>query len=624
MPIQRLLDEDLTPGEIDLAAAIARGKVVPFIGSGVSIASSIEAGLPKAFPNWADFVGDLVRESGHPALAEAVSLFSTGFPELLQVLIDDTGTRHDVARVIHSRFGDDVPYTDIIARAPLLKRLQQARPPFVLTTNYDTLLERLWPSTPVLDPAITGVAGILEYLSEPTVPSDAPRAIIKVHGTVQRQERAAVSARDYRRLFTDTDAVQALFLWIGQRYSLWFLGYSLSDTDVQAALLTLQSRIPYRQHFWHKPRFTHPLEPRVTHVHFSVRPFEVENAKLTARVASITALSGQLKTLPPVSLFRSPDEDFFRAVIVLSRFELPESQPLAAAIVDPWLTELREETENWTRAPRGAAWRRVLAAERVLRHLLFLADRFEDRKQLSRYLMGVAGRVPPSFRLDAAGAIAEGLAYVDKSDSEHALSVARDLITLYAAKHNRDFHSLAFANSLVARSEAKWEPELEKKWKALDGVVRTAAQSRAPEFHAACLLDRAWIAVSELLDKWDRANPLWLSEGVVAARAALELALFGGSYRRASIALQRLAFLDEDASAFWAGQAVKLQRDMHLPHEERNQFYLDCSVAVSLWRTRQQHYALTLVARYDKRWLKAHALPADRRFLRKFVKLLQH
>jgi hypothetical protein len=590
----------------------------------VSTASSIEAGLPTAFPNWEEFVQDLVRKSGHPALAEAISLLSTRFPELLQVLIDDTGTRRDVAEVIRSRFGDGVPYADIIARASLLAQLQQARPPFVLTTNYDTLLEKLWPFTPVLDLEITGLAGILEYLSGPAVLSDGPRAIIKVHGTVQHQERAAVSARDYRRLFADTDAVQALFLWIGQRYSLWFLGYSLSDTDIQAALLTLQARIPYRQHFRHMLRFTHPLEPRVSHVQFSIRSFALEQSTLTARIASITALSKQLGIPSPVSLFRSPDSDFFRAVTVLSRFELPESQSLAAEIVDPWIEEIREETEGWAREPRGPAWRRVLAAERVLRHLLFLADRFEERKQLSRYLMRVAGKVPPSFRLDAAGAIAEGLAYLDERESGHALEVARGLISLYTARKHHDLQSLAFADSLVARSEARWKPDVGERWEALDGVVRTAAQSRVPEFHAACLLDRAQLAVTELLDKQGRANPRWLSEGVVAARAALELALFGGSYRRASIALQRLAFLDEEASAFWAGQAVKLQRDMRLPHEERNQLYLGCAVAVSLWRTRQQHYALTVVAPYDKNWFRAHALPADRRFLRKVVKLIKH
>jgi hypothetical protein len=605
MPLQRLIRADITPGEIDLAAAIARREVVPFLGSAVSIVAAKESGLPNAFPSWPAFVKALIQQSGHPTLDPALQISSAGFPDLLQVLIDDTGTRNDVAEVIESHFGRAVPYAEIVKHARLLKLLTEARPPFVLTTNYDNLLEHLWPSAPVFDLYIKDLPSILEYVADPHAPEDRPRAIIKLHGTVEDQARAAVSARDYRRLFTDTNAVQALFLWIGQRYSIWFLGYSLSDPDVQSALFNLQAKVPYRQHFWHKLDFDHRLEPRVRHVQFSIRSFQLQN-DLTERIASITGLASHLETLTPVRLFEASDEEFFRTVSVLSRFERPENQAVAHATLHSWYSAIRRETEDWARPLSGNRWQRVLAAEQVLRHLLFIADRFEERKQLSRYVLNFAGGIPISFRLEAAGAIAEGLGYLEKN--EHAISDARELIRRHAAHRSHcDPASLAFARSLVARSEARWEQDSEQRWVSLDTAVREAAKAGAAEFHAACLLDRAQIAVGELVGKQDQADRRLLSDGVVAARAALELSLYGGSYRRASIALQRLTFLDEDASHFWAGQATKMQRDMRLPPEPRNQFYLDCAVAVSLWRTRQRHYARTIVRRYDEGWFAAHA-----------------
>ncbi|HEX6746951.1 MAG TPA: SIR2 family protein [Longimicrobium sp.] len=601
-------------GEVDLAMLIHRGEVVPFLGAFFTVQAASEVGARS--PDWEEFVDALVRTSGHPPLGKAKSVFNTAYPELLQIVIDNVGTRQPADEVIGQLFGTAFPYEEIVRRSPLVAVVRRMAPPLVLTTNYDVLLERIWPDTPVFDLLTDKLPSILDYLvagyekAPGGSPPAAPLAIIKVHGTSLEVGTTAVTTRDYRRLFTDSDAVHALFEWIGQRFSLWFLGYSIRDVDIQSALLSLQSASPTRQHFAHKWKFRHPLEPRIDHLQFNLRSFEVHPGSLTQKIEEILQAAGGLARIRPdtLSIFRCDAGDLARACQLLSRFEMPEVSRLAEPLCDHWFGEIETRTDGWSSGVKGDEWARLLRVERVLRHLLFVAGRFDQRRTLARYVTERWEKVPRAFAADAAGTIAEGLCYVLPALDDRSIEYARALLDRARRRRTtvREQREVHLADALIQRTRARFAADPADARRLRTESIILSAQASAPELQAALLLDVSMKAVEKIVGG---AEPD--EEGRTAARAALELALFGGSYRRAFMALQRLAFLDPDRGIEWASQAATLRRQVRLPPEARADLYLHCAIAVALWRGRRARLARQMLAGYDTAWLTANALAQD-------------
>ncbi len=619
---------EMSSGEVDLAMLIDRGEVVPFLGAFFTVQAASEAGAMS--PNWEEFVDALVRASGHPPLGKAKSVFNTAYPELLQIVIDNVGTRQPAARVIEQFFGPAFPYEQIEQTSKLVGLVRRMAPPLVLTTNYDLLLERIWPGAPVFDLLTDKLPSILDYLvagyegaAGGSLPRPAaPLAIIKVHGTSLEVGTTAVTTRDYRRLFTDSDAVHALFEWIGQRFSLWFLGYSIRDVDIQSALLSLQSASPTRQHFAHKWKFRHPLEPRIDHLQFNLRSFEVHPGSLTGRIEEILQAAGGLARIRPdtLSIFRCDADDLAHACQLLSRFEMPEVSRMAEPLCDHWFGEIETRTDGWSGGLKGDEWARLLRVERVLRHLLFVAGRFDQRRTLARYVTERWEKVPRAFAADAAGTIAEGLCYVLPAPDDPALECAQALLDRARGRRStvREQKELHLADALIHRTQARFTADPADARRLRTESIILSAQASAPELQAALLLDVAMEAVQRTVRG---AEPD--EEGRTAARAALELALYGGSYRRAFMALQRLAFLDPDRGIEWASQAATLRRQVRLPPEIRADLYLHCAIAVALWRGRRTRLARQMLAGYDAAWFTTHALAADLSFFSSVGDLIQ-
>jgi hypothetical protein len=596
----------LSDGDLDLAAALAKREVIPFIGSGFSIEAFQQAALSDALPSWDGFVDKLVAMCGHAPLGEAKQIFSEAFPDLLQIVLDNTGTRAPVSKALQEIFIGGVPYTSVADMATLVKTMRKLAPPFVLTTNYDALLENIW-DCPVLDLStqLEEIRSLVEYRVSK---SRSPRAIIKIHGTAGNALGATVTSTDYRRLFAENQIVQDLFSTLGLRYSFWFIGYSIRDIDVRWALFELQRTRAHRQHFRHEMQLLHPLQPRIEHIQQSVRLLELRPEGLSRRVERIYSAVGIFSgRANKFSVFSSDEKKFAELTRVLSRFEIPWSEDFGISLLGDWMSELEARTNSWVNPlESNDLWERFFTVERILRHFFFVRSQFTERTLIARYVLANLGEVPERFVLEAVGVIGEGLCYVDNEPK--ALGKARAALQRAKRATPGNEKSFALTRALIHRSEAKWAIR-SKKRPLLRKAVVSAASAEAAEFQSACLLDLSKLAVDKLL----AGQLCGLSEkervdGILTARAALELALFGGSYRRADLALQRLAILDHGQAEHWLRTAGELREEKRLPAEPRNALYLALTKAIVRKRQQRHQEAVDLMAPYDAVWFAVNGL----------------
>ncbi|HEX2079335.1 MAG TPA: SIR2 family protein [Longimicrobium sp.] len=624
MTIQAL---SLTDGEIDLAAALAAGEVVPFFGSGFTVEAFKQASLSTALPTWNGFVDSLVAECGHPPLGNAMEVFWDALPDLLQIVLDNTGTRAPISEILERTFTEHaVPY-EAVAKQRLAKMFIALKPPIVLTTNYDKLLEAMWPESEALELSSDSHWKRIEALMTSKIPrTRCPKAIIKIHGSAGNALEAAVTSTDYRRLFAESRRVQQLMLSIGKWYSIWFIGYAIRDTDIRWAMTELQESCMHRQHFRHELRLSHPLQPRVEHVQRNVRLFELDPETLTQRVQRIRTMTRTFRNNPlAFSLFESSDAMVAKFLRILSRYEVTWSETLGQSLIDKWLGEIEEQTGGWTATLHGyERWERFFSAERILRHHLFLRGRSADRELLANYVLSVLEKVPPRFAIEAIGVIAEGLCYMRKE--LNVLASANDRLQRIERRSKAgNEKAFALVQALIHRSFAKWIQDPDDRREPLRGAVKAAALAGASEFQSACLLDLAWIPVDKLIE-----SPLRLPEdervdGLLTARAALELALYGGSYRRADFALQRLAILDRPEQATqWLRSAWQLRREHRLPAEVRNRFYFDLARALVYKRGEDESKAVAILTRTERKLIEVGKFgEADRKFFARVKSAIQ-
>lgn len=101
----------------------------------------------------------------------------------------------------------------------------------VITTNYDTLMESVFPKYDVYvrqeDLLFTPLMGIGE--------------IYKIHGSVTDPSSMVIDERDYQRFSEHQDYLTSKILTIFGEYPIIFLGYSLSDQDIREIISSIAS-----------------------------------------------------------------------------------------------------------------------------------------------------------------------------------------------------------------------------------------------------------------------------------------------------------------------------------------------------------------------------------------------
>lgn len=502
----------------------------------------------------------------------------------------------------------------------LVSRLRTIWFPLVLTTNYDTVLEQIWPGAPVLD---IQTAADTPFLSLSGRDRSEPPVIVKLHGTWMDGDVATVTMRDYQYLFSERAAMQDVLGRVCEKHSLWFLGYSMNDVDVQAALSMAQARYPLNQHFCHKWEFVgdeFQLDRRVDHIRYNIRSFALRPQSLFERVDDLHRAMTFIrrKTNHGISLLRSDNATLGRAMAVLSRHDHQMPGPVQD-LARSWLDEIHSASCGFLEPLHDPAWERVLRAEAVLRDALFVWGMVEERRTLAGYIFDFRRSIPQAHRIFAADCLAEGLGYVQSEPHEarNALDAALALRGESAATQGR-LDALTLAR--IYRTAYKFNliditpGGVHSRETLLDLALDAAAEAASPAYSSALLLDAGLASVQQMLRGDVRAGTTANIRAVHRARSALELALVAGSYRRVAIALQRLAILDVRNGHRWLGHALAYHTNVS-PVERRSKLYLDLTKAVVLAREGRARSGLGIIAEYNEPWLLEHGLFGDAGYL---------
>ena len=131
---------------------------------------------------------------------------------------------------------DVVSHRDISlgTEAKLLSRAGRDKISGIITTNYDTLCETLFPSFKVY----IGESDLL--FSEPSFAQE----LYKIHGSVGNPDGLVLTEADYAKFSARRKYLSAKLLTIFAEYPVIFLGYSLHDDNVRSILADICECVP--------------------------------------------------------------------------------------------------------------------------------------------------------------------------------------------------------------------------------------------------------------------------------------------------------------------------------------------------------------------------------------------
>jgi hypothetical protein len=231
---------------IRLRESLASGKLVPFVGAGVSMHAS-------SLPSWSELLEQLLSEGvgrrfidqneeqrlrqlkQSQRLDELATELVRALPKSLFV-----GT-------LERLFDRDAQTADLTAHGAIVS----LGPSMVLTTNYDRLLEHAIARIIGRSPAVFTHLSADNFLRRLNGPLSQKRPLVlKLHGDITDPSSIVISRNDYSRILHDNKALHAAMSVVLATRTLLFLGYSLRDRDLlhwleaQAALVK-QSGSPH-------------------------------------------------------------------------------------------------------------------------------------------------------------------------------------------------------------------------------------------------------------------------------------------------------------------------------------------------------------------------------------------
>lgn len=200
------------------------------VGLLVGAGASVGAGLPQ----WGQLLRDMLEETkGSVGLSAQKIADYESLIDQSRYLMAASGLKVDLgsyfAGFIRKVFVDSKPVPTNLHKAMLgLKRLQ-----FVLTTNYDTLIERTYRNQ---DPDVT----VCTYKDSGEVRrslSSREFFILKAHGDATRSgDGIILTDQDYRNILFRESAYQHMLATMFSMYTVVFVGASMTDPEVNLML----------------------------------------------------------------------------------------------------------------------------------------------------------------------------------------------------------------------------------------------------------------------------------------------------------------------------------------------------------------------------------------------------
>ncbi len=216
-----------------LIQTAARKSLVLFVGSGVS--ASCKNSINEAPPTWNALLGRLAQAIDLDSIdKKKYAIFRRllkshqllDAAELLKYSANERGRTNDLATALKAAVQG--PHGDPFLPSDWHESIGDIDPSVIITTNYDKILENANGFTYTTSSYMSEDIDSQIRNNEPT--------IIKLHGSIDEPSRTILTRSDYARLHrygsTALDVVRAL-MWTR---TFLFVGYSLSDPDLQALL----------------------------------------------------------------------------------------------------------------------------------------------------------------------------------------------------------------------------------------------------------------------------------------------------------------------------------------------------------------------------------------------------
>jgi hypothetical protein len=190
----------------DLAREARHDRLVLFMGAGTSVG----AGLPS----WKQLIGRLGDKAGMTSEAEQAELLALD-PRDAGVVVDRRLRKQQ--RSLAGEIGGLVKRTRVSLTHQLLASLPVTE---AATTNYDVLFEKAWDD-----------AGRRHAVLPKESVRDAPRWLLKLHGSIDDPDRIVLSRDDYLRFEGEGVALAGVIQAMLLTRHMLFVGYSLSDDN---------------------------------------------------------------------------------------------------------------------------------------------------------------------------------------------------------------------------------------------------------------------------------------------------------------------------------------------------------------------------------------------------------
>lgn len=208
-----------------LKEIFARGAVTPFVGAGLS--------MPSGYPGWTKFLTNLVSETRIDKTEFAEMISNGQYEESAEMLVADLPEGSFLEQV-ENAFGISRQISGCIQKLPHLFKSA------VITTNFDTLLERIYQDSEACD----GFEEILlagDAIDLPKTLGSGKRALVKLHGDASKSRYRVLTKSEYDRHYGTGGTLEAVIEAISNQ-TLLFMGCSLSVDRTLSNLTSIVRR----------------------------------------------------------------------------------------------------------------------------------------------------------------------------------------------------------------------------------------------------------------------------------------------------------------------------------------------------------------------------------------------
>ena len=151
------------------------------------------------------------------------------FERFREAHAEDIRAKRSVLKIMAAERLESFEASMLTSELDSLREVGRWRVSGVITTNYDNLLESIFPEFKVF-------VGQDDLIFQRTFEVGE---IYKIHGSVDKPESMVLDESDYKKLSETQEYLAAKLLTIFMEYPIVFIGYSLSDPDIQNILRSI-------------------------------------------------------------------------------------------------------------------------------------------------------------------------------------------------------------------------------------------------------------------------------------------------------------------------------------------------------------------------------------------------